>query len=287
MLYTLGERIAPNVFDLKPETWPLNPWLTQQPVSIGLFDSGLGGLSVARAIRTALPHHDLLYLADTAFCPYGPLPVAQVRARALACAHWLIGQGARIVVVACNTATSAAVELLRATLPVPVVGMEPGVKPAVATTRTGRVAVLATSGTLTGDRFAHLVKRFGNGVTVQTVACPAMVQLVEAGELTGPQAAAVVADYVAPLVADGVDTLVLGCTHFPPLRALIAAAAPGVTIIDTGPAVAAQTARIAAAARISGGAGRVTFATTGDPEQVAPALGRVWGEAVPVTWAAC
>ncbi|MEI8167814.1 MAG: aspartate/glutamate racemase family protein, partial [Chloroflexales bacterium] len=150
-------------------------------MSIGLFDSGLGGLSVARAVRAALPTHDLIYLADTAYCPYGPLPVAQVRTRALACARWLVGRGARVVVVACNTATSAAVELLRTSLAVPVVGMEPGLKPAVAATRTGRVAVLATSGTLTGERFARLVERFGARVEVRTVACPAMVRLVEAG----------------------------------------------------------------------------------------------------------
>ncbi len=260
-------------------------------MSIGLFDSGLGGLSVARAVRAALPYRDLIYLADTAYCPYGPLPVEQVRTRSLACARWLVGRGARVVVVACNTATSAAVELLRTSLAVPVVGMEPGLKPAVAATRTGRVAVLATSGTLTGERFARLVERFGAMVEVRTVACPAMVRLVEAGELAGPYAASVVAGYVAPLVADGVDTLVLGCTHFPPLRALIAAAAPEATIIDTGPAVAAQTARVALAAGgragATGDAGRLTFATTGDPLSVAPALARVWGESVDVERAAC
>ncbi|NTU81048.1 MAG: glutamate racemase [Chloroflexales bacterium] len=231
---------------------------------MGLFDSGLGGISVARAVRAALPRHDLIYLADTAHCPYGPLPTAQVRARSLACARWLVGQGARVVVVACNTATSAAVELLRSALPVPIVGMEPGVKPAVAATRTGRVAVLATSGTLTGDRFARLVERFGDGVEVRTVACPEMVSLVEAGDLASPRAAAVVAGYVAPLAADGVDTLVLGCTHFPPLRGLIAAAAPGATIIDTGLAVAAQTARVAAVAGVGPNTpgGRIAFSNS-------------------------
>lgn len=249
-------------------------------MSVGLFDSGLGGLSVARAVRARLPGHDLLYLADTAHCPYGPLPVERVRERSLACARWLIARGARIVVVACNTATSAAVETLRAELPVPVVGMEPGVKPAVAATRSGRVAVLATSGTLRGERFARLVERFAGGVEVRTVACPGMVELVEAGELAGPRATAVVAGYVAPLVADGVDALVLGCTHFPPLRGLIAAAAPGATIIDTGPAVAAQTARLAEG--LPAGAGGLRCATTGDPAIVAPALARVWGETVPV-----
>ncbi len=253
-------------------------------MSIGLFDSGLGGLSVARALRAALPRHDLLYLADSAHCPYGPLPAERVRQRSLACARWLVDRGAQVVVVACNTATSAAVELLRATLPVPVVGMEPGVKPAVAATRSGKVAVLATSGTLRSDRFASLVERFAGGVEVRTVACPGMVELVEAGELYGARATAVVAGYVAPLVADGVDALVLGCTHFPPLRGLIAAAAPAATIIDTGPAVAAQTARLV---RRVDGLGTIRCATTGDPQSVAPALARVWGEAVGVERADC
>lgn len=256
-------------------------------MSIGLFDSGLGGLTVARELRALLPHHDLIYLADTANCPYGPLPAERVRERSLACARWLTARGAEVVVVACNTATSAALETLRAALVLPVVGMEPGVKPAAAATRSGKVAVLATSGTLRGDRFAKLVARFADGVEVRTVACPGMVTLVEAGELAGPRAAAVVAGYVAPLVADGVDAFVLGCTHFPPLRPLIAAAAPGALIIDTGPAVAAQTARVAAAAGVSPGDGRMRCATTGDPATGAPALARVWGEAAAVEWADC
>jgi glutamate racemase len=254
---------------------------------IGLFDSGLGGLSVARAVRAVLPAHDLLYLADSAHCPYGPLPPERVRERASACARWLVAQGAAVVVVACNTATSAAVETLRAELPVPVVGMEPGIKPAVAATRGGRVAVLATSGTLGGGRFASLVERFAGGVEVRTVACPELVRLVEAGVLDGPGARAAVDHYVAPLVHDGVDSLVLGCTHFPPLRPLIERAAPGAVVIDTGPAVAAQTARVARAAGVGPGSGTMRCATTGDPEVVAPALARVWGTALPVERADC
>lgn len=252
---------------------------------IGLFDSGLGGLSVMREVRALLPRHDLLYLADTAFCPYGPRPVATVQARALACGRWLAEQGAGVVVVACNTATSAAIELLRATLSVPVVGMEPGIKPAVAATRTGRIAVLATSGTLNGERFQRLKERFAQGVEVATVACPMMVRLVEEGELDGPRARAVVAACVKPLLAKGVDTLVLGCTHFPPLRPLIASVAPTATIIDTGPAVAAQTARVAAAAGIGPGNGALRCATTGDPESVAPSLAQVWGAPLALEYA--
>jgi glutamate racemase len=251
---------------------------------IGVFDSGLGGLSVLRAVRALLPGHDLLYLADSAYCPYGPRPRAEVRARALAIGRWLVGQGAAVVVIACNTATSAAAELLRAELPVPVVGMEPGLKPAIAATRSGRVAVLATIGTLRGERFASLVDRFACGAQVMTVACPDLVGYVEAGDLDGPRARAAVAGYLWPLLADGVDSLVLGCTHFPFLRPLIAdIAGPDVTIIDTGLAVAAQVARVAAAAGAGGRGGALRCVTTGDPAEVATALAGVWGGPLPLS----
>jgi len=255
---------------------------------IGVFDSGLGGLSVVRALRERLPAHDVLYLADSAFCPYGPRPVDEVRGRSLACARWLMERGAGLVVVACNTATSAAVELLRAELPVPVVGMEPGIKPAAAATRSGQVGVLATNGTLAGERFARLVERFAEGVAVTTVACPGLVALVEAGELDSPRARASVAGYLAPLRERGVDAIVLGCTHFPFLRPLIAElAGPGVAIVDTGPAVAAQAARLARAAALPPGHGALACATTAAPAGVAPALARVWGAPLPLVHAAC
>ncbi|MEI7644075.1 MAG: glutamate racemase [Chloroflexales bacterium] len=250
---------------------------------IGIFDSGLGGLSVLRAIHGMLPGHDLLYLADSAYCPYGPRARAEVQARSLACGRWLVSRGAAVVVIACNTATSAAADLLRAELPVPVVGMEPGLKPAIAATRSGRVAVLATSGTLQGERFASLVERFAGGAQISTVACPDLVAYVEAGDLAGPQARAAVGGYMAPLRAQGVDTIVLGCTHFPFLRHLIAdSAGPETVIIDTGHAVAAQVARVVSS--IGDGPGRrdLRCVTTGDPAEVAGPLARVWGRPLPL-----
>lgn len=255
---------------------------------IGVYDSGLGGLSVLRAIRALLPCHDLCYLADTAYCPYGPRPPAEVRARALACAGWLVAQGAGLVVVACNTASSAALELLRTALPIPIVGMEPGIKPAIAATRTRRVGVLATDGTLTGERFAGLVERFAGDVRVQTMPCPGLVEQVEAGDLQGPRTRALLTRYLAPLQAGGVDTIVLGCTHFPFLTPLIAElAGPGVMIIDTGPAVARQVARVAAERGPGPGQGGLRCATTGDPAQVAAPLARVWGAPLPLEHAEC
>jgi glutamate racemase len=165
-----------------------------------MFDSGLGGLSILREVRQRLPRHDLLYLADSAYCPYGPRHADEVRARALAIGRWLVEQGAALLVVACNTASSAALDVLRAELPIAVVGMEPGLKPAAAATRSGRIGVLATSNTLAGARFAALVERYAEGVEVITQPCPGLVELVEAGELDGRAARALVERYVAPLL---------------------------------------------------------------------------------------
>lgn len=255
---------------------------------IGLYDSGLGGLSVVRAVRELLPQHDLHYLADTAFCPYGTRPTAEVRERARACAGWLLARGARVIVVACNTATSAALEMLRAELSVPIVGMEPGIKPAIQATRTQQIGVLATGGTLAGTRFAALVQRFATNVEVQTVPCPGLVEQVEAGDLDGFYTRHLVTRYLEPLKARGADTIVLGCTHFPFLTPLIAEmAGPDMAIIDTGPAVARQVVRVAAEAGVATGSGRLHCATTGDPAQVAPVIARVWGTALPLAYAAC
>jgi glutamate racemase len=253
--------------------------INQPGSAIALFDSGLGGLSVLRELRAVLPQHDLLYLADTAYCPYGPRPSAEVCGRALAIGRWLAEQGAALLVVACNTASSAALELLRAELPIPVVGMEPGLKPAAAATRSGRVGVLATSNTLAGARFAALVERYADGVELITQPCPGLVECVEAGDLDSPAARALVERYVAPLLARGVDVLVLGCTHYPFLHPLIAqAAGPDVAIIDTGPAVARQTARVVARRGLPAGQGRARFWTTGDAAAVAPTLRRLAGD---------
>src|SRR5262245_39392689 len=254
--------------------------------TIALFDSGLGGLSILREVRQRLPRHDLVYLADSAYCPYGPRPADEVRARALAIGRWLVEQGAELLVVACNTASSAALELLRAELPIAVVGMEPGLKPAAAATRSGRVGVLATSGTLEGPSFAALVERYAEGVEVITQPCPGLVELVEAGELDGPLVRALLERYIAPLQDRGVDTLVLGCTHYPFLRSTIAAVAgPDVTIVDTGPAVAGQVARVAAQRGLPSGEGRARYWTTGDPAQVTAAARRVLDAAVEVEFA--
>ena len=248
--------------------------------AVGIFDSGVGGLSVAREIRRALPAEDLLYVADTAYCPYGDRPVDEVRERALAVGRYLEAAGAKVVIVACNTATGAALEALRDALAVPVIGLEPAVKTGVARTRNGRVGVMATAGTLRSERFARLVRAHGNGATVIAQPCPGLVDLIEQGHLDDEVLGALVAGLTRPLVAAGVDTVVLGCTHYPFVEgALLGALGPGVAIVDSGPAIARRLSQVLGAAGLEAapGSGSLRVWTTGEPGAVKPVVDRLWG----------
>ena len=259
---------------------------------IGVFDSGVGGLSVWREVARQLPRHDTLYVADQAHVPYGPRPLEEVRRFAEGIARFLIEQGAEVVVVACNTASAAALYHLRAIFPhVPFVGMEPAVKPAVQRTRTGAVGVIATPATFQGELFASLLERFATDVRVLPQVCPGLVEAVEAGELDTPATERLVRTCLEPLLAAGIDELVLGCTHYPFLRPLIErVVGPGVEIIDPAPAVARQTGRVAARVRAEAsedGVGRHTFCTTGDPAAFSATLARLIGVHTParsLTW---
>ena len=221
---------------------------TQYPIPIGVFDSGVGGLSVAREIMALLPTQPIIYLADQAHAPYGQRPLTEIRALAEGIARFLLAEGAGLIVVACNTASAAALHGLREQFPaVPFVGMEPAVKPAVEHTRTGQVGVIATAATFQGELFASLLDRYAGRVAIHTQICPELVPLVEAGELNSPRARVAVHEYLAPLVAAGIDQLVLGCTHYPFLRPLIEEiAGAGVSVIDSAPAVARQAGRVLA-----------------------------------------
>ena len=250
---------------------------------IGVFDSGVGGLSVAREIRALLPAESILYFADTLNCPYGGRPLEEIRALSLAAGTELLDRGAKIIVIACNTASGAALETMRETLPVPIVGMEPAVKPAVAATRVGRVGVMATEATLRTERFQRLTREHARDVTVAAQGCPGLVELVEAGELSGPRVREALAGVVAPLRAAGVDSVVLGCTHYPFLReAIEEALGPGVRVIDSGPAVARQVERVLRErdALAANGAGDLDVLTTGDPRLVSEVVARLWDEPV-------
>jgi glutamate racemase len=251
---------------------------------VGVFDSGVGGLSVLRELRRELPAEDFLYVADSAHAPYGDKPGEFVEQRSLAIAQFLLAQGAKALVVACNTATGAAIAALRARFAVPIVGMEPAIKPAAGHTRSGVVGVLATAGTATSEKFAGLLSRFGRDTAILVQPCPGLVELVEAGELAGPRVRAEVEKYVAPLLRGGADTIVLGCTHYPFLRAVIEEIAGNdVAVIDPNPAVARELRRrleqenLLAQAR-----GREAFWSSDTPARAARILSQLWGGATPV-----
>jgi glutamate racemase len=238
--------------------------------AIGVFDSGVGGLSVLREIVGQLPGYDLLYLADSAHVPYGSRQASEVRGYSRAITAFLVGQGACAVVVACNTASAAALHALRAQFGVPIVGMEPAVKPATERTRSRHVGVIATRATFQGELFARLVERFSHDVTVHTQACPGLVERVEAGLLDGAETEALLRDALSPLLEAGIDSLVLGCTHYPFLRpAIERVVGPGVEVIDPAPAVARQAGRVVQqqGARCAQGTGQVTYFTSGDPAE--------------------
>ena len=257
----------------------MNPPTETAP--IGVFDSGVGGISVLRDIRRLLPVENLTYVADSAHVPYGEKPREFVEQRAVAISQFLVAQGAKAIVVACNTATSAAIATLRARFPLPIVGVEPALKPAAEVTRSGVIGVLATRATLRGEKLHQLQERFAASVQVLTQACEGWVEQVEAGDLTGPQARALVERHVLPLIERGADTLVLGCTHHPFLAPLIReVAGRDVHVIDPSPAVARELKRRMESANLLSAAkenGREHFWTTGDPVRVGPQISVLWG----------
>ncbi|GAA6132824.1 glutamate racemase [Halopseudomonas sabulinigri] len=248
---------------------------------VGVFDSGVGGLSVLREIRQLLPAESLLYVADSGYVPYGDKPPEQIRERSRAIARFLIERGAKALVLACNTATAAAINDLRGEFDLPIIGMEPAVKPAALATRNGVVGVLATTGTLQSAKFAALLDRFARSVKVITQPCPGLVECVERGELSGPAVEALLQRYTAPLLAAGCDTLILGCTHYPFLRpALQRLLPPQVQIVDTGAAVARQLqVKLTENQLLSRQPPAATaFWSSGDPQQMYAVLPVLLGE---------
>lgn len=255
---------------------PENP--SENP--IGVFDSGVGGLAVLQEIRRELPGEDLLYVADSAHAPYGDKTTRQIEARSVAIAEFLVSRHAKAIVVACNTATGAAVETLRARFTLPIVAMEPAVKPAAAHTKTGVIGVLATSRTITSDNFARLHQRFGADVRILMQACPGLVEQVEAGKLSDRETRALVERYVLPLLEQQADTIVLGCTHYPFLAPLIREiAGAAVTIMDPSPAIARELRRrLDSAGLLSAGTrpGSVHFWSSANSESNRRVISGLW-----------
>jgi glutamate racemase len=253
----------------------------QRAGAIGVFDSGVGGLSVLQHIRHTLPHERLIYVADSGHIPYGDKSPAFIEARALAITRFLISQGAEAIVIACNTATAAAAHTLRVKFnKMPILAMEPAVKPAVAATKSGVVGVLATVGTLESARFAALLEKYGGWrVKIETQGCPGLVEQVERGELHSARTRELVERYALPLLKKGADTLILGCTHYPFLAPLIReVVGDNITLIDTGAAVARHLQHRVKAElppRIVGEASE-RFFTSGDPEQASRIMSMLW-----------
>ncbi len=250
---------------------------------LAVFDSGVGGLSVLREIRRFLPHEPVIYLADQAHVPYGERSLNEVRAFSEKIVSFLLTQGAKLIVVACNTASAAALHTLRQSFPlVPFVGMEPAIKLAAKTTCSGVVGVLATPATFQGDLYNSVVERFARDVTVLQHTCPGLVDQIEKGELESPHTRAILEEALLPMVSQGIDTVVLGCTHYPFVIPLIQEIiGPGVQVIDPAPAIARQVSRVLQSHGIANpGAqtGGLRIQTTGDPKSLEAILSKMLGE---------
>lgn len=264
---------------------------------IGLFDSGVGGLSVWREIVKLLPQQATLYLADSVHCPYGPRPAQEIRRFSLGIARFLVECGAGLIVAACNTASAAGLEALRAEMNVPVVGMEPAVKPASERTRTGHIGVLATRGTVNGNLFRHTTARYAAGVSVHVQEGQGLVELVEEGRADTPETEELLRTYLQPMLDAGVDQIALGCTHYAFLVPSIRRIAPAtVSVIDPAAAVARRVREVLESEPVETDqarpatyhpAGGWRFFTTGRPERLAGTIGMLSGYTPPVeavTW---
>lgn len=268
------------------------PILSKAAGPIGVFDSGVGGFSILRAIRWELPGESLIYLADQAHVPYGPRSLEQVRAFSEGITRFLLSRGAKLIVVACNTASAAALHFLREQFPlVPFVGMEPAVKPAAEHTQSGVVGVLATPATFQGALYSSVIERFANGVTVLQSNCPGLVIEIDGGNLDTSRVREILEMALKPMLGEGIDTVVLGCTHFPFVIPVIEEiVGPEVRVIDPSPAIARQVVRLLDAndLRSPGSTSpEVWYLTTGDPARMAelmPGLIGVGGEVHQLIW---
>lgn len=264
--------------------------MTRRPETpfIGVFDSGVGGLSVLKSIRELLPFQPVLFFGDQGHVPYGSRSLEEVRAFSKGITEFLLELGSAMIVVACNTASAAALHFLREQFPkVKFVGMEPAIKPAAEQTRTGVVGVLATPATFQGQLYASVVERFAHDVRILQDTCPDLVSEIEAGHLAGEETRSILEKALRPMLAQNIDTIVLGCTHYPFVIPLIQEiTGPGVRVIDPAPAIARQTARILeeiGISQVAGYRGELQVFTSGDPQSLSRLLPRLLGETAEIT----
>ncbi len=260
-----------------------------QQSAIGVFDSGVGGLTVLRAIRSQLPAEKLLYVADTAHAPYGERNPEYIVDRCVAVTRFLVQQDIKALVVACNTASVLAITQLREIVDIPVVGIEPAIKPAAKVTRSGVVGVLATSRTLQSPGVERLCELYGNNVEMILTPCPGLVEKIERAELNTPETRAMLEGFLSPMLDKGVDTIVLGCTHYPFVRQTIQdIVGNAVTVVEPGAAVARQLGhrldKLSLRLPEESPDGRVTFFSTGQIGDVATVISALWGRAVSVRY---
>lgn len=249
---------------------------------IAVLDSGVGGISVLKHIHALLPNEQLLYMADSKHAPYGNKTAQEIQSRCFEMADFLIAKNAKALVVACNTATAAAIDAMRLRYQLPIIGMEPAVKSAAAATKNGIIGVLATTGTLKSAQFAALLESYGRNVEVVTQACVGLVECIERGELNTNNTKKLINLYCAPLLAEGADTIVLGCTHYPFVRDAIAdIVGKEVILIDTGAAVANQLKHRLVQENMQAGRlekASVRFWTNSTAENAKQVISQLWGE---------
>ena len=249
---------------------------------IGVFDSGVGGLSLLQCIREELPCEDIIYIADSGYAPYGDKSSEYIEKRSLAIVEFLVEQKAKAIVVACNTATAAAINKMRSIYSLPIIGMEPGVKPAISVTKSGTIGILATTETINSEKFRVLTERFCNNCEIITQACPGLVEKVEQISITDNETHKMVEKYVDALISKGADTIVLGCTHYLFLTNIIRKiAGKDINVIDTGKAVAKEVCRRLNESNIMSAnnrKGRDHFWTSGDTDKIKKIINQLWNE---------
>jgi glutamate racemase len=262
----------------------LNRSSQERPVAV--FDSGVGGISVLKHIHALLPAEHLIYVADSQYAPYGNKTPAAIQARCFAIADFLIARNAKVLVVACNTATAAAIDAMRERYNLPIIGMEPAVKPAAEASKNGIIGVLATTGTLKSAQFAALLESYGRNVKVVTQACVGLVECIERGDLDSAATFKLLQQYCQPLLDEGADTIVLGCTHYPLVKPLIEKiVGTDIVLIDTGAAVANQLQHRLLAEGLQSTSkqdGRVQFWTNSQAAHAQQVITQLWGEAAEV-----